>query len=388
MYVKNIGNFVLAALVLRGIWMEVKQIADKEKVESLRKDFERVKLSSWRRFCMFSRMHFNRVLQSGFIVLSNPYIWRFVIQGFIRAVQGKRSLRSLEVAITYRCNARCVQCSCRQDFDGEGEKNRKLTVDEFKGAIDQAVALGAFQFSINGGEPMLEEEVVYELIRYIKKHHKRFVMLCTNGIVLDARKVAILQQCGLDGIEMGLDSAFDSKHDANRVKGGYQKIFEVIRLCKQHKIHVSLNTILTNDKLTDDDLIYTFLLAQKMGCLLQITPCCLTGAYKNRLDLLLTEETKLYFFWLLSQSANNRSDMYSSLTIVKCPAAREKIGLQPYGDVVSCPLIQIKYGNIRQKSLADIQTEMLKNPYYHINKMQGCLPAMSEKFIKEYLIDN
>jgi MoaA/NifB/PqqE/SkfB family radical SAM enzyme len=101
---------------------------------------------------------------------------------------------------------------------------------------------------------------------------------------------------------------------------------------------------------------------------------------------MLTEETKLYFFWLLSKSWNNRTDMYSSLTVIKCPAAREKIGLQPYGDVVSCPLIQISYGNIREKSLREIQSEMLKNPFYN-NNVQNCLPAMSEPFIREYLVD-
>jgi MoaA/NifB/PqqE/SkfB family radical SAM enzyme len=367
--------------------MELNQIISKDKIQKYHKDFERTKSSKIIQFFVFYRMHFNRIIQNASIILSNPFIWRYIIQGFFRAARGKRCLRSLEVAITYRCNAKCEQCSCRIDYDKDGEKNKKLTIDEFKNAIDQAIEMGAFQFSINGGEPMLEEETVFELISYIKKHRKRFVMLCTNGMLLNEQKIYKLKECGLDGIEMGIDSAFEQKHDNNRIKGSYKKIFENIRYCKKYGIHVSLNTILTNDKIQKDDIIYTFLLAKKLGCLLQITPCCLTGGFKNRLDLLLTEEAKLYFFWLLSKTWNNRSDMYSSLTIIKCPAAREKIGLQPYGDVVSCPLIQIKYGNIRQKSLEDIQSEMLKNPYYHLNKMQGCLPAMSESFIREYLLD-
>ncbi|MFC1675831.1 radical SAM/SPASM domain-containing protein [Planctomycetota bacterium] len=296
-------------------------------------------------------------------------------------------LRSLELAITYKCNSACEQCSCRLAYDRDREKKERLTIDEFKNAVDQAVELGAFQFSLNGGEPMLEEETVFELTRYIKKHHKRFVMICTNGTLLDEQKLIKLKECGLDGIEMGLDSAFEQVHDDNRRSGSYDKILENIRNCKKHNIHVSLNTILSNDKVQQDDIIYTLFLAKKLGCLLQITPCCLTGAFKNRLDLMLTEETKLYFFWLLSKTWKSRTDMYSGLTTIKCPAAREKIGLQPYGDIVSCPLIQITYGNIREKSLADIQADMVKNPYYNLKKTQGCLPAMSESFIKEYLVD-
>lgn len=367
--------------------MELERIVSRERVKKYHDEFERVKSSKLLRRLMFYRIFINRTVQSARIILSNPLIWRYVIQGFFRAIKGKRSLRSLEVAVTYRCNSGCEQCSCRLSFDKERERNEKLTLDEFKKAIDQAVELGAFQFSINGGEPMLEEGIVYELIRYIKKHHKRLVMLCTNGTLLNKGKIAKLRDCGLDGIKMGFDSAFEAFHDKNRVKGSYKKILENIDQCKKNNIRVSLNTILTNEKVQGDDIIYTFLLARKLGCLLQITPCCLTGAFKNRLDQMLTEEAKLYFFWLLSKSWNNRSDMYSSLTAIKCPAAREKIGLQPYGDVVSCPLIQLRYGNIREKSLREIQNEMLKNPYYHLKKTQGCLPAMSESFIKEYLMD-
>lgn len=367
--------------------MQVGQLISKSKVQKYHRDFERIKSSKALQRLVFCRMHFNRIVQSAIIVLSNPFIWPHIVQGFFRAVRGKTSLRSLEVAITYRCNSKCEQCSCRKEYSQDEEMKKRLTVDEFKSAIDQAVELGAFQFSINGGEPMLEEETTFELIKYIKKHHRRFVMLCTNGMLLNEQNISKLKKCGLDGIEMGFDSAFEQVHDRNRIKGSYKKIFENINNCKKHKIRVSLNTILSNDKVQKDDIIYTVILAKKLGCLLQITPCCLVGGFKNRLDLLLTEESKLYFFWLLSKTRNNRSDMYSSLTAIKCPAAREKIGLQPYGDVVSCPLIQIKYGNIRQKSLASIQNEMLKNPYYNLKQTQGCLPSMSESFIKEYLVD-
>ena len=260
-------------------------------------------------------------------------------------------------------------------------------MDEFKNAIDQAVGLGAFQFTINGGEPMLEEKTVFSLIEYIKGHQGRYVHLCTNGTLLDDKKIQMLVDSGLDSIEIGFDSAFEIIHDTNRIKGSFKKILESIEICKKNNLKVVLNTILTNEKVLSDDIIYTFRLAKHLGCFLQITPCCLTGALKNRLDLMLTDEAKLYFHWLLSKSWNNRSDLYSSLTNIKCPAAREKIGLQPYGDVVSCPLIQIRYGNIREKSLKDIQQEMLRNPYYLLKKDQGCLPAMSEEFIKGYLLD-
>ncbi len=358
----------------------------REALQAFHDDFEETRKSPFKRFRVFLRMHINRVIQSAKIVLTKPRIWRFVVEGFWNAlVGGERSLRSLEVALTYRCNAHCSQCSCRLEFDPERERHEKLTLEEMKGAIDQAVELGAFQFCLNGGEPMLEEESVHALIRHIRSHG-RYVHLCTNGFLLTPEKIGKLKECGLDSIEMGFDSAFEKNHDRNRVRGSYSKILENIRECRKAGIPVVLNTILTNDKVASDDIVMTFLMAKRLGCILQITPCCLTGAFRGRLDLMLTDDAKLYFHWLLAQSWNNRSDLYSSLTNIKCPAAREKIGLQPYGDVVSCPLIQIKYGNIRKDSLKSIRNEMLKNPFYHTQNAE-CLPSMSGRFIREYLSD-
>ncbi len=352
----------------------------------LHSDFEKTKSSAFRKSFIMFRMHLNRIIQSVNIIVFKPKIWPYVIQGFFNALLRKpNTLRSLEIAVTYRCNSACKQCSCRLSFDSRKEKDEKLSVEEIKRAVDEAVKLGAFQFAINGGEPMLEEERVFTLVDYIHNHHKRYVHLCSNGSLLNEQKIVKLSRLGLDSIEFGFDSFFSEVHDANRIKGNFHHILHLINLCKKYKIRVILNTILTNDKVGSDDIVLTYKLAEKLGCLLQITPCCLTGAFRGKLELMLSDEAKIYFHWLLSRSWNNRSDLYSSLTSIKCPAAREKIGIQPYGDVVSCPLIQITYGNIRQHSLAEIRQEMMKNPFYRLKKSQGCLPSMSKEFINKYL---
>lgn len=359
----------------------------KKSFEAYHRDFDKAYATDMGRKLTFARMHWNRVVQSGRIVLSNPNLWGKVVKGFTNAARGKkRLLRSLEIALTYRCNAKCEQCSCRMDHDPQKEKEELLTIPELKGVIDQAVDMGAFQFCLNGGEPMLKEERVFTLLDYLKGKHTVYVHLCTNGTLLNEDKIRRLARHGLDSVEMGFDSAFESTHDANRVRGGYRRVFENIKLFRELGVGVVLNTVMTNEKIKSDDIILTMLMAKAEGCMLQITPCCLTGAFKGRLDKMLTEEGKFYFHWLLAQSSNNRSDLYSSLTKIKCPAAREKIGLQPYGDVVSCPLIQIKYGNVRKQSLEEIQRVMLEDPYYNLKQSQGCLPAMSETFIQERLM--
>ncbi|MBF0415486.1 MAG: radical SAM protein [Magnetococcales bacterium] len=360
----------------------------RSELDCLHAEFDRVLASPWRQRALLWRMHANRISQSAYILLRSYNIIPKILKGVAAGLMGQSpTLRSLELAVTYRCNAKCEQCSCRLEMDMERERKEHLTVDEYKNAIDQAREMGAFQFLINGGEPMLGADLVFDLIAYIKQNKQSYVHLCTNGYLLNQERIDQLANLHLDSVEMGLDSAFPEIHDANRMPGSFQKIMESTDMFRKHGILVIYNTVLTNQKVQSDDILLTCQLAAKNGCLLQITPACLTGSYKNRLDLLLTDKTKLYFIWLLSKYWSNRSDLYSSLTNIRCPAAREKIGLQPYGDVVSCPLIQIPYGNIRHTPLREIQAKMLLNPYYHLKETQGCLPSMSETFIREYLLD-
>lgn len=356
-------------------------------IKELNKKFFKIKNSDLLKKIMFWKINFNRLVQTSYLIINNPNLLKHVVTAIKNVwIKKQTQLRSVELAITYNCNCSCEQCSCRKEFDLEKEKNQRLSLEEYKKIIDQAFQMGAFQFCINGGEPLLYKDIVFALTEYIN-NKGGYTHLCTNGYLLDEEVIKKLKFCGLNSIEMGFDASEEKEHDKNRRSGSYSKIVEAIKLAKKYKMIVILNTILTNSKFLSEDIYRTIEFAVKNKVFLQVTPCCLTGALKNRLDLLLTEDSKLFFYYILSFSYRMRSDLYSSLTKIKCPAAYEKIGIQPYGDVVSCPLIQIKYGNIRDLSLKEIQEKMFENPNYGKTELFGCLPAMDENFIRSYLID-
>ncbi|MBU1102266.1 radical SAM protein, partial [Patescibacteria group bacterium] len=303
-----------------------------------------------------------------------------VIKAFGWKILGKPSMRSLEIAVEYNCNSKCEQCSCRLAYD---PSRPRLTVDEFKNAIDQAIALGAFQFNITGGEPLLQFEDVKEILKYIKSK-KGYSHICSNGLIMTEEKLDALVKAGLNSIEMGLDSAVPAIHDGNRRENGFEKIMQVIEWAKEKKLTIILNTISTHEKIENGDLLALYKLAKQKGVYVQVTPPCVTGAWKNKTEILLDKDETDYFWWLMT-FPRMRTDMYSSFTSVRCPAVREKIGIQPYGDVVSCPLVQIVYGNIKQESLKSIRDKMLQNPYYL--RVSTCLPAFDREFIDKYLIE-
>ena len=62
-----------------------------------------------------------------------------------------------ELDITYRCNNNCRHCWVRL-APGAAERNQELTFEEIRGIVDQARGLGAREWSISGGEPMIRTD--------------------------------------------------------------------------------------------------------------------------------------------------------------------------------------------------------------------------------------
>jgi len=327
----------------------------------------------------------NRFSQSFKVIFSNFFILPFIFRNYIRLFFSNfHPLRSVEIALTYNCNATCEQCSCRLCYD---PKKKRLTVEEWKKIIDDAIKLGVFQFNITGGEPLLYVDECVELIKYIRQKGK-YIHLCSNALVINADIMRKLKNAGLNSLEMGLDSADEKKHNSNRKENSYKKIMETIDLAKKVGIKtIILNTIITHEKIKSHDMLALMNLAKEKEVILQITPPCVTGAWKNKLDILLSKKERIYLRWLLAKNSHGRMDTYSSYFGIRCPAAREKVGIQPYGDVVSCPLIQIVYGNIKNEELKKIRERMLKNPYYHMVSREGCLPSFNRDFIDKYMLD-
>ena len=350
-------------------------------IEKYEKNFSLYTQSAfYRKYCQF-RFSFNRIGQTLKIIAENPYLIPKILKNYFdKFFMGKQRLRSLEIAVEYNCNSKCDQCSCRLAYD---PSKKRLTMAEFKNIIDQARAMGAFQFCLTGGEPLLQLNDVLEITKYLRSK-KCYVHLCSNGLLMTEETLKKLAEAGLSSLEMGLDSALPEIHDDNRRENGYTKIMQEIEWARPLKIRVTLNTISTHEKIKNHDLLALVKLAQTKKVNLQITPPCVTGAWKNRIEILMNDKEKQYFWWLMKFSSV-RTDMYSSLTTVRCPAAREKIGVQPYGDVVSCPLIQVIYGNVKNESLEQIVEKMLKNPFY--SKTAFCLPAFEKEFIEKYLMD-
>ena len=80
----------------------------------------------------------------------------------------------------FRCNLACPGCG-KIDYE-DNVLNKRLSVEECLEAVDEC---GAPVVSIPGGEPLIHKDIVPIVEGIIAR--KKFVYLCTNGLLLEKR---------------------------------------------------------------------------------------------------------------------------------------------------------------------------------------------------------
>ncbi|MEK7244620.1 MAG: adenosyl-hopene transferase HpnH [Pseudomonadota bacterium] len=136
----------------------------------------------------------------------------------------------------FRCNLACPGCG-KIDYEDD-ILNRRLSVEECLQAVDEC---GAPVVSIPGGEPLLHKEIDKIVAGIVAR--KKFVYLCTNGLLLE-KKIDLFRpspyltfSVHLDGLEAEHDRAVDQP-------GTFKRAVAAIRLAKAKGFRVNVNCTL------------------------------------------------------------------------------------------------------------------------------------------------
>ena len=122
-----------------------------------------------------------------------------------------------EIAVTYRCNNRCLFCYAGCGSGGScGHGNaaeREMETREIERVIDifREKAKIPF-FSFTGGEPLLRDDLE-SLIAYASGRHLR-VNLITNGTLANPERARSLYRAGLRTAQVSLESPDPAIHDS------------------------------------------------------------------------------------------------------------------------------------------------------------------------------
>lgn len=309
-----------------------------------------------------------------------PKVLPRVINGFFRRlVLGQPVLRTVDWAPTYVCNASCKMCSARKLYN---PKRKELTLGQRKIVWQQAKELGVIHTQFTGGEPMTKGiDWICQAITDLDPD-KFLVCMSTNAVLLDEEKLLRMKKAGLDIIQMSVDSINPKIHDELRgLPGNFNHIMKMFRFARDIGLNVSLGAVISPSNLKDIYKLAEFTRKERVmqAVNLASSPDCWETDHYSRWN---KKYLKAYNQFL--KLSHVRNDTFLNFNARSgCPAG-ERIYISAYGDVFTCPHVQVSYGNVLEEPLKDIWLRIWKtSPYTRFSKT--CRWAFDKKFYEKFV---
>jgi hopanoid biosynthesis associated radical SAM protein HpnH len=136
----------------------------------------------------------------------------------------------------FRCNLACPGCG-KIDYE-DSILNKRLSLEECLAAVDEC---GAPIVSIPGGEPLLHKEIGAIVSGIVAR--KKFVYLCTNGLLLE-KKLNLFEPSDYLTFSVHLDGLEEHHDRAVNQPGTFQRAVAAIRTAKSRGFRVNVNCTL------------------------------------------------------------------------------------------------------------------------------------------------
>ena len=154
----------------------------------------------------------------------------------------QRNINYTRISITDRCNLRCRYCMPAEGIE-KVPMSRILTYEQILRICKVAAELGITRFKVTGGEPLVRLGCASFCGELKKLPGVEQVTLTTNGQQL-AENLPALQDAGIDGINISLDSLRADRYRYITGGGDLARTMEGIRTAIQSGIKTKINCLL------------------------------------------------------------------------------------------------------------------------------------------------
>ena len=128
----------------------------------------------------------------------------------------------LRIAVTDRCNLRCVYCMPEAGVRFAAPE-KLLRRDEILRVVRVASDLGVRKIRFTGGEPLLRRDIVAIVAGTAETPGIETVHLTTNGVLLPQHAEALLE-VGLHGVNISLDTLDPQRFRSCTRRGGIERV--------------------------------------------------------------------------------------------------------------------------------------------------------------------
>lgn len=281
----------------------------------------------------------------------------------------------MDVAVSYDCNFSCEHCSA----EALKSDSSPLSIFEYRRIAKDAMDCGVMAFHFTGGEPLLRNDLLDVIAAF--QPRKNLISIQTNGWFVTDDFLEAYKAIGGDILCVSVDSVTAESHDSFRQKeGSWKRAVRALRRGKAHGFGTLLAATVTHQSMNDGELVALTRFSMGLGAILSLNLAVPAGNWQGCDDFILTAEDRAKLNAHIRANPHVRTDFQSNWRKRGCPAFKEKCYLSPYGDVIPCPFIHVKFGNVRDQSLKDIRERALRQKWLKVYH-PVCIAAESREFI-------
>ncbi len=310
-----------------------------------------------------------------------PFLVMRILNGYFKTVVLRQNvLRSVELAITFKCNAKCKMCYASKMFNAN---KQEINVGQIKGLWKRCLKLGAIHVNLTGGEPMLRKDV-YAIIKALQPN-KTLVSLVTNASLINEDAIKKLKEAGLNSLQISIDDVNPQIHNKLRgIPNLLEKVINGAKLAKKYGIVVCLSTVISHENIKNKSVKDIIKLAEDLDVFLLINLAATAGGWSEKDSVILNKEDNKILQEIMSHPLTRIDTMFNFRLKSGCPAGIEKMYISAYGDVMPCCTTQVSFGNIFKEPIEKIWKKMGNFPFYKM-KSKVCLRHNNREYIKNFI---
>ena len=201
----------------------------------------------------------------------------------------------------------------------------------------------------------------------------------TNGHLLSEEKIAQLREAGVESVSISLDYLHAPEGEWKD-----NQSLEAIKRCLKNKFKVMISTCVTHQNIRSATVEDIIRFGHDRNLIVNLSLGAPIGHWSRNTEICITKEDRSYINKLEKKYKNVRTDFDANFITEGCGAVKEKVYVTPYGDVMPCPFLHIKLGNVLNEYLSSIRKRALKNKYWSRYE-KICYAAEDLDFINKYL---
>ena len=324
------------------------------------------------------------------VIMQKPIVAKKLrdFYNYLRKNDGKigTKLRGIDINLNNLCNFTCEHCFTQAPL-GNNTKER-LDIKTIEDLANQAHELGIFEFDLQGGELLLDKPYLYEAIKAIKPE-RFYLYITTNGYFLDKKCAKKFAQLGVSRVSVSIDSMEAELHDSFRGhKNAWQKAIDALKYVKEEGMEPYLNITVGHYNAFDKDIEELCQYSKEQGYTTLVNVAVPSGNWHSMDEVMCSQKDTAHLIELRKKYKNMLRNLWNPFDkkyegVIGCNTVNRTY-ITPIGDVLVCPYVHIKIGNIFEQSLKEIVEygHSIKD-FRNYNPL--CMAGEDKEFVNKYL---